>query len=162
MSRKKNIQKMKSNLFWRVAISLVGAALVLIAVFQLMLFFLGETAAADISVRRVGGANDNALVSQRYEWSVDYTFKDQDGRIHSGHTTRRGSDTSAGVADDTVYYFPFAPFVNALERDAGPGLHQLVFVVLGVFLLIVMNKKKGKALPQNDKHNIQAPSDEGA
>ncbi len=139
---KTKAQKKKANVFWRIAISAVGAAMILIAVFQLFLFFFGATAAADISTRRVGGSNDGAPVSQRYEWSVDYTFKDTGGKTHSGHTTRRGSDTSSGVTDDLVYYFPFAPFISALESDADPGLHQLIYVVLGAFLLIVMNNKK--------------------
>jgi hypothetical protein len=49
---------------------------------------------------------------------------------------------SSGVTDDTAYYFPFAPFISALESDATPGLHQLIYIVLGVFLLVVMNKRK--------------------
>jgi anti-sigma-K factor RskA len=36
---KSKAQKKKSSVFWRVAISAVGAALILIAVFQLLLYF---------------------------------------------------------------------------------------------------------------------------
>lgn len=141
------VHKKKSNVFWRVAISLVGAALILLAVSRLLLFFFGETAGASITTDRRGGANDGAAVNQRYEWSVDYTFVDQDGNTHSGHTTRRGSDMSARVTDKIVYYFTFAPFISALESDASPGLSHLIFVVLGVFLLVVMNKKKKTKAP---------------
>jgi hypothetical protein len=143
MVRNKKNQK-ESNLFWRIAISLVGAALILLAVSRLLLFFYGETAPARITTDRRGGANDGASVNQRYEWSVDYTFKDQSGGTHSGHTTRRGSDLSSGVTDDTVYYFTVAPFISALESDADPGLGQLILAVLGVFLLVVMNRKRKK------------------
>jgi hypothetical protein len=136
------VKKNDSGVFWRIVISLVGAALILIAASQLLLYFLGETAEAAITTDRRGGANDGAPVNQRYEWSVDYTFLEPNGNPHSGHTTRRGSDMSAGVTDHTVYYFPFAPFISALESDASPGLSQLIYAVLGIFLLIVMNKKK--------------------
>jgi hypothetical protein len=153
MAKQKARQK-NPSVFWRIMISLVGAALILIAAVQLLLYVFGATAPADISVRRVGGANDGAPVGQRYEWSVDYTFTDDAGNTRSGHTTRRGSDMSPGVTDDTAYYFPFAPFISALESDAAPGWHQLIFTVLGLFLLIVMNRGR-KTKPRVRQTDVQ-------
>ena len=115
-------------------------ALISIAIINVLLFFFGETAAADVTTRRVGGANDGRPVNQRYEWSLDYTFRDGNGLIHSGHNTRRGSDISVKT-DSRVYYFPFAPFINTLESDAEPNLSQLLYIGIGTFLLIVMNRK---------------------
>ena len=131
----------KPKIFWRIFISLVGAALILIAIVELMLYLFGATAAAEVSVRRQGGSNNGAVPGQRYTWSVDYTYIDQNGKQHDGHTSRRGSDYSVQT-DHRVYYFTFAPFVSALESDAEPGFSQLLFFAAGIFLIAVMNKRK--------------------
>jgi hypothetical protein len=140
-------KKRKANkhvkLFWRVAITAVGAALILIAVSNLALYFFGMSAPAAVSTRRVGGANDGQPPNRRYEWSVDYTFRDKNGLEHSGHTTLRGGDIPPKT-DRRVYYFPFAPFVSALESEAKPNTGQTVMAALGVLLIFVMNGKKKK------------------
>ena len=135
-----------SKLFWRIVISAVGAALILIAVSNLALYFFGETASISVTTRRIGGANDQYELNQRYEWSLDYTFYDKNSVSHSGHTTRRGSDLPPKT-DSRAYYFPFAPFINALESEAQPNIGQLLFIVIGIFLLLVMNRKRNKARP---------------
>lgn len=148
-------EKRKSKLseaFWRISISAVGVALITIAVVNLLLFFFGETAAANVSTRRVGGVNGGRLVSQRYEWSLDYSFSDENGTTHNGHSTRRGSDISVR-SDSRVYYFAFAPFVNTLESEAEPNLSQPLFVIVGAFLIYVMNTKK-------KRHNQKEQSSE--
>ncbi len=127
-----------SIVFWRIVISAVGMVLILIAVFNLLLFFFGNTAVANVSIRRVGGVDSGRPVSQRYEWTLDYTFRDENSIIGSGHTTRRGSDLTVKT-DSKVYYFPFAPFINALESDAEPNLIQPLFIITGIFLIIFMN-----------------------
>ena len=127
--------------FWRIAISAVGIALIAIAMGNLLLFFFGEkTGVLDLNTRRVGGADNGRTVSARYEWSVDYTFKDGNDEVHSGHTTRRGNDLSVKT-DSIVYYFAFAPFINSLESDAEPNLSQLLYTGIGAFLLFVINRK---------------------
>ena len=135
-----------SKLFWRIVISAVGAALIFIAVSDLSLYFFGETASASVTTRRVGGADDQYQPNQRYEWSVDYTFTDKNGTEYSGHTTRRGGDLPPKT-DSRVYYFPFAPFISALESEAQPNIGQPVFALIGVFLLLVMNRKNKKLRP---------------
>lgn len=136
-----------SGVFWRIFISAVGAVLMTIAVVDLLLFFFGESAAANVSVRRVGGADTDRPVSQRYEWSLDYTFSDTSGITHSGHITRRGSGISVR-SDTRVYYFSFAPYMNTLESEAEPNLSQLLFVIIGAFLIYAMNRKKRKRNPK--------------
>jgi len=133
-----------SKLFWRIVISAVGAALILIAVSNLALYFFGETASISVTTRRIGGANDQYELNQRYEWSLDYTFYDKNSISHSGHTTRRGSDLPPKT-DSRAYYFPFAPFINALESEAQPNIGQLLYILIGIFLLLVMNRKRNKA-----------------
>lgn len=143
--KKKKEQSKISKTFWRIAISAVGIALILIAAGNLLLFIFGNTASANVSIRRFGGADDGKPVSQRYEWSMDYTFADKDGNMHSGHTTRRGSDISVKT-DSRVYYFSFAPFISTLESEAEPNIGQPLFIGIGIFLLFIMNKKKKKAV----------------
>lgn len=142
MSNKKE-QSRLSKIFWRIAISAVGIALIVIAVVNLLLFFFGQSATANVTTRRFGGADDNRPPNQRYEWSVDYTFQDKNGIIHSGHTTKRGNDMSAKI-ENRVYYFEFAPFINTLESEAEPNIGQPLFIAIGSFLLYVMNSKKKK------------------
>ena len=142
---KKNKQAKASNFFWRIIISTVGIALIIMAVVNLMLFFFGISTSAQITTRRYGGADDNRPVSQRYEWSVDYTFNDKDGKNHSGHTTRRGNDMAVKV-ENRVYYFLFAPFINSLESEAEPNIGQPLLIGIGIFLLFVMNRKKKKGV----------------
>ena len=147
-----------SKLFWRIAISAVDVALILIALSNLTLYFFGETATASVTTRRFGGADDQYQPNQRYEWSADYTFTDQNGTEHSGHTTRRGGDLPPKT-DSRVYYFPFAPFINALESEAEPNIGQPLLLVIGVFLLFVMNRKKNKTRPVPPARNAEELKD---
>ncbi len=129
------------NKFWRICISAVGAALILMGVINLLLFIFGTTAAVNVTTRRYGGADDGKPSNQRYEWYLDYTFTDDEGIVRQGHTTRRGSDTAVTI-DKQVYYFAFAPFIHTLESDATPGFSQPLYIALGVLLIVVMNRKK--------------------
>lgn len=133
-----------TTIFWRIIISAVGVALIAIAIVNLILFFFGKTAIVDVSTRRVGGVHTNRPASQRYEYSLDYTFVDAKGTKYNGHTTRYGSDLSVNT-DKRVYYFTFAPFISSLEKEVEPNLSQPLFILIGVFLISVMNKKKNKS-----------------
>ena len=139
--------KKKSDTFWRVVISAVGIALIAMAVINFILFLFGTQTSASVSVRRFGGAENGRPSEIRYSWAVDYTFIDDDGDKHEGHSTKLGSDMSVKT-DDTVYYLEAAPFINGLESEVEPNLGQLIYVCLGVFLIYVMNprlrRKKSK------------------
>lgn len=145
MSRR-NKGRDRPGLFLRVLISVVGAALVLLAVVRLSLFFFGDIAAADVNVRRVGGVNDGRPAKERYEWSLDYTFRDKAGKMYDGTTTRRGSDISVDT-DGWVYYFSFSPYINALESDAEPNFTQLLLVIIGAFLVYIINRRNPRTYP---------------
>jgi hypothetical protein len=133
-----NVKGKASNIFWRMMITLIGLALVFVAVSGFLLYFFGETAAADVSVRRLRGADNGKPYEQRYQWSIYYSFYDDEGVLREGSTERRGSDISVEV-DDTAYYFPKAPYIHVLESNARPGFSQLFLVALGVFLIVVVN-----------------------
>lgn len=132
----------------RILISLLGLAMILLGASRFALFFIGETTYADVNTRRVGGADNQYSADKRYEWSIDYTFTDADGEVHAGHTTRRGGDMGIKV-ESTVYYWPAAPFINGLEREVEPNLGQLVLVAIGILLIVLMNRKSGRALPRH-------------
>ena len=72
---KKSESNKHAKLLWRIIITAVGVALILIAVSNLALYFFGTVAPAAVSTRRVGGANDGQPPNRRYEWSVHYTFR---------------------------------------------------------------------------------------
>jgi hypothetical protein len=137
------VKNKASNVFWRIFITLVGVALILLGTSRIALFFLGETTTATIETRRVGGSSDNFKPSMRYEWSVDFSFLDTDGVWHSGHTTRRGGDMGVSV-EKTVYYLKAAPFINSLASEVEPNPGQLILPALGTLLILIMNRKPKK------------------
>lgn len=133
--------KKQESLFWRILISAVGVALIFMSVSNLLLFFLGETATAAVETRRYGGERFNAPNDKRYSWYVDYTFRAEDGVLYEGHLSKLGSATSVKV-DNTIYYFPFAPFINTTAETAGPNFGQLVLFGAGVLLITAMNQRR--------------------
>ncbi len=141
MAKKQIRKKENSGPFWRIVITTVGISLIFLAVLNITLYFFGESTTADVSVRRVGGSNDNYPPSKRYEWSIDYTFKDDTGQVFSGHTVRRSGDIGIAV-EKTIFYFTFAPFLNALENDVKPNIGQIVLIATGLLVIIAVNKKK--------------------
>ena len=142
MEEKKKPSKAK-DVFWRIVITAVGVMLIVLALSRTALFFFGETAPATFSVRRVGGADHDRASSQRYEWSVSYTFTDKNGRQQSGVSTRRGSDLSVKTGD-RVAYFSGAPFINALADETEPDGGKLLLLGLGLLLIWAMNNKNKK------------------
>lgn len=145
---KKKTHSKASNLFWRLVISAVGLALIVMAVGSLSLYFWGQNASAQVTTRRLPGADPGRPANQRYKWSVDYTFTDKAGVTHQGHSQKQGSDMSVKVGK-RVYYFPFAPYINCLETEAKPNWAQSFCLGLGLFLLWVMNGKKRKQKPRH-------------
>ena len=133
----------KPALFWRAIISIIGLFLIVNAVFNILLFAFGDSAAARIEKRRFGGSNDAYPASSRYEWSVMYEFTDDVGNQHTGYTRRRGSDLSVYVETE-VRYFSFAPSIHALSDEAVLSFGQLVAVGIGCFLIYVVNGNPNK------------------
>ena len=134
--KSKGIQK-KPSIAWKILISTFGILMITTSLIHISLYFWGETAAASVSTRRIGGASDGRSADQRYEWSIDYTFMDQKGIVQSGHSTNYGSDFSVNV-DRVVYYYEFAPFLNAMESEVKPSIGQLILVILGILLIKIM------------------------
>ena len=132
--------KRKSDVIWRIIVSAVGIALIAMAIANISLFIFGAQTDASVSVRRFGGADNGKPADIRYRWSVDYTFADEYGDIHEGHTTKSGSEMSVNT-DDTVYYLKTAPYINGLESEVKPSIGLIIYAGLGIFLIVVMNPK---------------------
>ncbi len=156
MTKKQKPGKAKDNL-WRVLISAVGVALIVLSLSRTALYFFGETAPASFSARRVGGADDDKPPSQRYEWSVSYTFTDKNDRQHNGVSTRRGSDSSVKTGD-RVAYFPAAPFISAIADETEPDGGKLLLAGLGALLIWVMNQKKKRNHYMTEIHQTDQTS----
>ncbi len=121
---------------------MVGVALLLLPLSNLALYFIGEQATIfGVNTRRFGGADIGRPANAHYEWMIDYSFKDKSGTVHSGYTRRRGGHMGTRI-ESKVYYFPSAPFINGLEKEAEPNFGQPIMLFLGGLLLYVMNKKK--------------------
>ena len=77
MTKKQKSGKAKDTL-WRVLISAVGAALIVLSLSRTALYFFGETAPASFSARRVGGADDGKPpVSDMNGCQLTFTDKKQ-------------------------------------------------------------------------------------
>jgi hypothetical protein len=142
----------RKTIFWRIIISAVGLALMIMALSNLLLFIVGLHATACISTRRYGGERQGAVNENRYTWYVDYTFTADSGLTYEGHLTKLGSATNVSV-ENKVRYFSFAPFINTLEDTARPNLGQLVMFAAGAFCLVVMNSRQGKSNKQRKTAN---------
>jgi hypothetical protein len=140
--------------FWRIVISMVGVGLLLLPVSNLALYFIGEQATVfGVNTRRFGGADNGRPANAHYEWVIGYSFKDKTGTAHSGHTRRRGGYMETKI-ESKAYYFPSAPFINALEKEAEPNFGQPIMLFLGVLLLYVLNKKKRSPKPPKKSPGI--------
>ena len=138
-------KKEKSRLGGKILLVIVGMALITMALINIILYMVGDSVLADISTRRVGGADDGRSSSGRYEWSVDYSFIASDGKTYNGTSTRRGSDLAVAV-EKRVYYLPANPRINALASEVRPNIGQVIMILLGGFIIYVPFDKKSKRL----------------
>ncbi|SDY63253.1 hypothetical protein SAMN05660462_00523 [Proteiniborus ethanoligenes] len=127
----------------RILITVIGIMFILWGLSTLALGAFGVKETALITnVRREGGERSEATPG-RYTYVVSYTFKLEDGRSIDGFTKK----ISDGVfikhpnTVTAVKYFSFFPYINALEEETKPGLSQIIYLVIGGFLIVAMNKK---------------------
>lgn len=134
----------KNNIVPRIFISLIGAALILWAINLLALGVFGETSVATItSIRRQGGERDEAIPG-RYTYQIGYTFTLPDGSKYDGYQTKISGSVyvkADGTATRIVSYYKSFPYINALEEDTNFNLGKVALIIVGGFLIFVMNKK---------------------
>ena len=68
---KQKKQSKASNQFWRIAISVVGLALIVLAVVNVSLFFWGESTSAKVTTRRLGGSDPGRPSNQIMATAAD-------------------------------------------------------------------------------------------
>lgn len=143
----KGKDKGKPAFFWRALITFIGIFLIISTLSNIFLFLFGATASAQVETRRFGGSNPGYPAEKRYEWTVEYSFIDNEGTQHTGYTKRRGADLSVEVSRE-VKYFSFAPFISSLSDEAIISPLQMVSIAIGGFLIYSvnwdLNKKRAK------------------
>ncbi|HPE96037.1 MAG TPA: hypothetical protein PLT66_08240 [Bacillota bacterium] len=133
----------RPNTIWRIIITLVGVALILLAIRDIGLVAFGKkTTATDVYTSRYSSVDSNESPDKQYKWGVSWTFR-VDGKEYSGSATVRGSATSVKHGN-TVYYYPFAPQINSLYAKDSVGFGTAVLVIIGILLIVVINKKPKK------------------
>lgn len=136
--------KRKHGLIPRILITLLGIGLIFMGASQIMLGFAGQSTSAVItSIRREGGERTDVRPG-RYTYNISYAFTLPDGKEIDGFTKKIGDSVylkADGTSTIRVRYFPAFPYVNALERDTGPGVGQLVLILAGGFLIYAVNRK---------------------
>lgn len=131
----------------RFFITLIGVAFILYGLSNLLLGFIGESATAVITdIRREGGER-NEVKRGRYTYNISYAFILPGGKTVNGVTKHIGDAVylkADGKSKVSVRYFSFFPALNALASDTKPGVVQLIFIVIGVFLIYIINKRPKK------------------
>lgn len=135
------------NYFSRILITLIGAAFILWGITTLILGFAGTKATALITdIRREGGER-NEVKRGRYTYNVSYTFVLPDGKNVNGVSRYIGDAVflkADGKSKVSVRYFSFFPVINTLASDTKPGIGQLLFLGIGIFLIYIINKRPKK------------------
>jgi len=138
---------MKKGLIPRILITVLGIGLIFMGMSQAILGFTGKSASAVITdIRREGGERTDGKPG-RYTYNISYTFTLPDGKDVNGFTKHIGDSVylkADGTSIVRVRYFSAFPYINAMERDAGLGVGQVVLMIAGGILIFLMNKKRGR------------------
>lgn len=126
----------------RIFISIIGALFILYGIVWSMLGILGEKSTGLITdVRREMGELNNPK-SGSYAYNISYSFALPDGNVVNG-TAKEISD---GVyikhpnRNVIVRYLKAFPQINTLEQDAGFDVGKIAMILLGNFMVIIVNK----------------------
>ncbi len=142
----KTMSKTKtSSLHTRLLITMLGIAFVAYGSSNVMLGYFGEKETATIThIGREEGERDQ-LTRGKYTYRISYTFTLLNGRTVNGAGKRVGDDTylkADGKSKTAVRYFSFLPIVNAMEEDTKPDIGQVLLLVIGCFLIYIVNRRK--------------------
>ena len=136
---------MKKGLIPRILITLLGIGFIFMGMSQAILGFIGKIAPAVVTdIRREGGERTDGKPG-RYTYNISYTFTLPDGKEVNGFSKHIGDSVylkADGTSTVRVRYFPAFPYINAMERDAGLGVGQVVLMIAGGVLIFLINRKK--------------------
>ncbi|MDD2969388.1 MAG: hypothetical protein PHT89_04670 [Lachnospiraceae bacterium] len=137
--------KNESKIIPRILITLLGIAMMLIPISDIILKVAGESATAVITeIRREGGERSDGIPG-RYTYNISYTFYLPDGKQVDGFTKKIGNSVylkADGTSTTKVRYLEKAPFINAMEKDTGLGMGQIVMFLTGGGLIFLINKRR--------------------
>jgi hypothetical protein len=136
---------MKKGLIPRILVTLLGISLIFMGMSQAILGITGKSASAVVTaVRREGGERTDGKPG-RYTYNISYTFTLPDGKKVNGFTKHIGDSVylkADGTSTVRIRYYPAFPYINAMERDAGLGVGQVVLMIAGGVLIFLMNRTK--------------------
>ena len=136
---------MKKAFTPRILITMLGTALILMGVTQIVLGLVGETTTAIItSIRRVGGERTDGKPG-RYNYDIAYTFTLSNGKTIDGFAKRIGDSVYLkpdGTSTMRVRYLGAFPYINFPDRDTGLGPGQLVLIFAGGVLIYLINMER--------------------
>lgn len=112
---------------------------------EIVLGFIGKSTSAIITdIRREGGERTDGK-SGRYTYNISYSFTLPNGEKINGYTKKIGDSVYLkpdGTSTVRVKYLPKFPFINAMEKDTGVGIGQIILNLTGVFLIYFGTKLK--------------------
>lgn len=136
---------MKQKLLPRILISILGATFILWGTMSAALGIFGEQTTAVIThIRREGGERAD-VIPNRYTYNISYAFTLPDGKEIHGFTKEIGDAVylkADGTGRIAVQYFKAMPYINTLEENPPFFLNPLILTVVGIFLIVQMNRKK--------------------
>ena len=126
----------------RIVCTVVGAVMIILSLWRFGLYLIGEKATAELTDESFSWRRGVCTHNIRYEFTVG-------DEVFSGATRVQNESSSIADVSPTVYYFSFAPNVNALEYDALPSFAQLIFIAVGGALIVLVNKKSKNSLQKD-------------
>lgn len=134
---------MKHKPIPRILITLLGIALILMGISEVMLGLIGESTSAVVTtVRREGGERTDGMPG-RYTYNISYTFSLPGGKEINGFTKKIGDSVclkADGTSTVRVRYLSAFPYINVMESYARFGAGQLVLILAGIALIFFMNR----------------------
>ena len=131
----------------RILITLLGTALILMGITEMVLGFAGERAEAVVTdIRREGGERTDGKPG-RYTYHIGYVFHLPDGKTINGFSKKIGDGVylkADGSQTVSIRYLGVFPYINAVEKDTGPGVGQLTLILAGGALIFLMNARNGE------------------
>ncbi len=134
---------LKKN-FWRMIITFIGSAMILVACTQVALGIFGaQTTGIITEYRRIMGERSGPIPN-RYTFSLGYAFT-VDHQSYSGTSTVIGSPLFIkpdGTDPIKIRYFVFLPHISAPLADTNIDIGKVALIGFGYLLIIVMNPKQ--------------------
>jgi len=129
--------------FWRFTLTFIGIIFIFYSLFLITLGLIGEDKSGTlITYRRILGERGEVIPNQ-YTYSLEYKFY-VDKNEYSGTSTVIGSPLFMkpdGQNLIEIVYLKEAPYLNALKSDTRLDIGKFVMIIVGTFLVYIINLK---------------------